>query len=189
MSHRFDDPIEFDPSDEIAVRCTYQSINRQQTTYFGNGPTDETCYGFITYYPIVDSFTYCGEHRTMAQCSNAGIPCNFESFNLLATFLNSSLCDFNKCSYTCRAMMYDFIQHECMQGDVGQFVMSLFPDVHDLYSKRGKCPLVNYFPCPSASAEKAKQTGNGKKNGNTGNGKKAGANKKKSAKSAARRAG
>jgi len=44
-------PVEVRPGDDMSIRCVYTTVSRPTTTYFGDGSTEEMCYGILTYYP------------------------------------------------------------------------------------------------------------------------------------------
>jgi Copper type II ascorbate-dependent monooxygenase, C-terminal domain len=122
----FDNPIELQPGDEIRVDCTYQTIGVNTTTYYGEGTSDEMCYGFITYYPANDNFTYCGQWRTVNECTNRQLQCDIDTFQLLGPLM-TSLCQPNNCSSSCKLVMMLAEETGCTSGDIGQFLLLIDP--------------------------------------------------------------
>ncbi|XP_060948028.1 DBH-like monooxygenase protein 2 homolog [Limanda limanda] len=49
------------PNDEIAVECTYSTLNRTKVTEMGLATTDEMCLAFLFYYPAIE-ITSCTSH-------------------------------------------------------------------------------------------------------------------------------
>ncbi|VDI39681.1 Hypothetical predicted protein, partial [Mytilus galloprovincialis] len=69
MFLRFDPPIRVNPGDEIRTTCTYSSLSSNETIFFGEGTSDEMCYGFITYYPAQNiALPYCTTWKTVEKC-------------------------------------------------------------------------------------------------------------------------
>ncbi|XP_076456031.1 dopamine beta-hydroxylase-like [Babylonia areolata] len=50
-------PIQILPGDDVKVTCMYNSRNKNSTVLYGDGTSDEMCYGFLTVYPQ-DAFPY-----------------------------------------------------------------------------------------------------------------------------------
>lgn len=124
--HSFNSPIQLQPGDEIRVDCMYQSTDKNTTTYYGEGTSDEMCFGFITYYPANDDFSYCGQWRTANVCSNMPVQCDITVFNELSTSIMAA-CKLDSCSNTCKYIMIAAVQTGCTTGDIGQFLMSISP--------------------------------------------------------------
>ena len=51
---RFKPEVVINPGDELMIKCVYNSISREEYTYWGDGTFDEMCYGIFTYYPAQD---------------------------------------------------------------------------------------------------------------------------------------
>ncbi|CAG2230298.1 unnamed protein product [Mytilus edulis] len=67
--YRFDPPLRVNPGDEIRTTCTYSSLSSNETIFFGEGTSDEMCYGFITYYPAQNiALPYCTTWKTVEKC-------------------------------------------------------------------------------------------------------------------------
>ena len=57
--YRYDSPVQHDmdpvmellPGDEIKTTCVFNSMSRNESTYFGEGTNDEMCFGFLTVFP------------------------------------------------------------------------------------------------------------------------------------------
>ena len=79
MAIRQTPAFELQPGDEIRVECVYESLTRNETTFYGDGTSDEMCFGIMSYYPAVSEFTYCGQWRQIDECSNEdGYICDFQ---------------------------------------------------------------------------------------------------------------
>jgi Copper type II ascorbate-dependent monooxygenase, C-terminal domain len=115
-------PLQFQPGDEIRVDCVYQSTNASDVTPSGPFRNQELCYGFIGYYPAIDSFTRCGQWKDVDVCSNDGIRCDYVTFNILAVSLNSGICASSQCSNACRVILEGIRDTGCLTGNIGQYV-------------------------------------------------------------------
>ena len=64
---RYAQPLRFQVGDTLHITCDYKSTNKDKYTYYGDGASDEMCFGFIIYYPVVPALKYClsydGEHK------------------------------------------------------------------------------------------------------------------------------
>ena len=109
---RFHDPIEVKPGDDIQVKCTYDSTQKNTTTYYGEATSDEMCFGFFAYYPLVENLGYCGQWGRVSICNDMLLP-EFESCDLstLLTLLAliPSVCAQN-CSSTPCALIMDGVE-------------------------------------------------------------------------------
>ena len=47
------------PGDNIDIVCNYKSTSKDSTTYYGDGTSDEMCFGFLIYYPVVPVIKEC----------------------------------------------------------------------------------------------------------------------------------
>jgi len=52
------------PGDHLIVECTYNSLQRNKTSYGGIGTYEEMCNAFISYYPRVEAFSWCASRPT-----------------------------------------------------------------------------------------------------------------------------
>eukprot|EP00479_Gromia_sphaerica_P001717 TRINITY_DN1197_c0_g1_i1.p1 TRINITY_DN1197_c0_g1~~TRINITY_DN1197_c0_g1_i1.p1 ORF type:complete len:340 (+),score=76.13 TRINITY_DN1197_c0_g1_i1:73-1092(+) len=52
------EPFEILPGDRVYTECIYQTMNRTETTYGGEGTQDEMCFFYLSVYPIQDGFGY-----------------------------------------------------------------------------------------------------------------------------------
>ncbi|CAG2239432.1 unnamed protein product [Mytilus edulis] len=136
-SHIFDPPIRIRPGDEIRTTCTYSSLSSNETIFFGEGTSDEMCYGFITYYPAQNiALPYCTTWKTVEKCKRympqfGGIidGCKWKDFlsggNEYIGFMMIELamhCD-TTCSSNCTEKVRNLREHECLRGDLGDFMI------------------------------------------------------------------
>ncbi|XP_063420677.1 DBH-like monooxygenase protein 1 [Mytilus trossulus] len=135
--YQFDPPIRIRPGDEIRTTCTYSSLSSNETIFFGEGTSDEMCYGFITYYPAQNiALPYCTTWKTVEKCKRympqfGGIidGCRWKDFlsggNEYIGFMMIELamhCD-TTCSSNCTEKVRNLREHECLRGDLGDFMI------------------------------------------------------------------
>ncbi|XP_050408482.1 tyramine beta-hydroxylase [Patella vulgata] len=68
VDYKYEPPIVVNPGDSLETVCTYKSMSRHNTTFYGEGTYEEMCFAFFNYYPadaiqgICDTrgnFEYC----------------------------------------------------------------------------------------------------------------------------------
>lgn len=136
--YEFDPPIQIKPGDEIRTTCTFSSLTSNKTTRYGEGTSDEMCYGFISYYPVQRiELPYCTTWKTVEKCKRylpqfGGIinGCNWREFlsgrNQVIGLMLVELalhCDM-VCSSNCTEKVRDFRKHACLRGDLGDFMIN-----------------------------------------------------------------
>jgi len=134
--------FEFRPGDEIRVHCIYQSLTRSDTTYYGEATSDEMCFGFLTYYPAVPKFTYCGQWRTVDECSNeAGFICDLEKADPLWETLEYTCAD--GCSCACIESLKHLNTTGCMRGDALKYMLRWYPELQQVADLQKACAGVD----------------------------------------------
>jgi dopamine beta-monooxygenase len=80
-----DTPFELKPGYEIEVKCVYDSTKRTTTTKYGEATSDEMCFGFIAYYPLVENLGFCGQMDSLPICpTKIGVgPCEISKIREL----------------------------------------------------------------------------------------------------------
>jgi hypothetical protein len=68
IADSYESPVEFRPGDTLQIKCVYNSEGQSDITRYGDGMSEEMCYGFFTYYPISDSFHTCVAYGTGPYC-------------------------------------------------------------------------------------------------------------------------
>jgi len=133
--------LEFRPGDEIRVHCVYASLSRTATTYYGQATSDEMCFGIVTYYPAVPKFTYCGQWRTVDECSNdAGYVCDLKKANALWEVLQYTCAQ--GCSCACRETLKHVNTTGCMSGDAGQYLLKWYRELQQVIDLQHLCATV-----------------------------------------------
>ncbi|XP_069121902.1 DBH-like monooxygenase protein 1 [Argopecten irradians] len=136
---QFEDPIELRPGDELKTTCTYRSIGKDKTTFFGDGTSDEMCYGFFTFYPAENiQMPYCLAWKGIDLCKLRSFKedfpvidgCNVHVFEndshpnnvRLYNELNSRCKPFGPCLPECKDFLIEELRrNRCIQGDIGQY--------------------------------------------------------------------
>jgi len=130
--------FELRPGDEIRVHCVYQSLKRTDTTSYGQATSDEMCFGFFSYYPAVSEFTYCGQWRTVDECSNeAGYICDLEKADPLWNTLEYMCAD--GCSCGCVEALKHVNTTGCMTGDAGKYLQDWYPELLHVAALQKHC--------------------------------------------------
>jgi len=145
--------FEVRPRDEIRVHCIYESMTRTTTTYYGEATADEMCFGFLSYYPAVPKFTYCGQWRSVDECSNeAGYICDFEKAEPLWGTLEY-VCA-KGCSSACIEVLNHVNTTGCMSGDAGKYLLESYPELQQVVYLQQLCD-PDSPPVPICDLEKA----------------------------------
>eukprot|EP00117_Sycon_ciliatum_P020732 scpid46694/ scgid18381/ Dopamine beta-hydroxylase; Dopamine beta-monooxygenase; Soluble dopamine beta-hydroxylase len=89
------DYIDFEAGDKLAGSCTFTSMSRNDTTYWGYGSYDEMCFGFMRYYPSRGGLS-CYQYDTKDLCYEKsfveGPRCSlFDYFENITTTVNTAL--------------------------------------------------------------------------------------------------
>lgn len=65
---RLANPVQVKPGDEIVVDCVFDSTRRTTKTKFGEGTSDEMCFGFLAYYPAIEGLGVCAQNIMIDLC-------------------------------------------------------------------------------------------------------------------------
>ncbi|KAK0040032.1 DBH-like monooxygenase protein 1 [Biomphalaria pfeifferi] len=152
----FDPPIEVLPGDEIITTCVYNSASSKHYVYYGDGTSDEMCYGYLTMFPksaLKSTQQNCVSVSTLSACELAqGVAYNGCDWKTLIKANNTEVmrikqdlentCDVTKvCSSQCQATV-EKISNSCFQGQTASFVKSLdsvSSEVYDVSKIVEKC--------------------------------------------------
>ncbi|KAK7475432.1 hypothetical protein BaRGS_00033313, partial [Batillaria attramentaria] len=143
VAHRLDPPVALHPGDEIRTTCTFNRPSSGQPVCYGDGTSDEMCFGFLTYFPLQPMLQpWCTSRRSLISCERT-LPqlwdrpianCSWRSFIrppsaealriigkvLGACYANERLV----CSDACRKVLGEVRQHPCFVGDIGYYVVN-----------------------------------------------------------------
>jgi dopamine beta-monooxygenase len=129
--YRYTTAIEVMPGDEIVTSCTFKSLSRPKTTFYGDATSDEMCFGFMAYYPADNlQLPVCTAWKEISTCgllSGNHKGCDIYSFlntahvNTLATMklVQDNCKAFGNCLKECKPVLEKlFKEHPCLKGDV-----------------------------------------------------------------------
>uniref|UniRef100_A0A2C9LTB6 Copper type II ascorbate-dependent monooxygenase C-terminal domain-containing protein n=1 Tax=Biomphalaria glabrata TaxID=6526 RepID=A0A2C9LTB6_BIOGL len=141
VSFDYDQPILMLPGDEIVTRCVFNSESSDDWVYYGDGTSDEMCYGYLTMYPrssLRSTQQNCVATSTLSACELAqGVPYNGCDWKTLIKPGNPSVtqminelydnCDYGEtCIPECKAVISKIASSNvCFQGNNLQFLRSL----------------------------------------------------------------
>ncbi|GFS24657.1 dopamine beta-hydroxylase [Elysia marginata] len=158
-----DPPLEIRPGDEIKTTCTYSSLSSNRYVYFGEGTSDEMCFGFLTVYPRdAVQQNACPAFGPLSTCDVYiyGTPvggCNWAKFvnltNPESAAMASELeknCNLNGfCRPECEATVRKLDQHPCLNGEAERFVKRVFasyPEGVELLGRYHSCKVSHSEP-------------------------------------------
>ncbi|XP_048245072.1 uncharacterized protein LOC124129019 [Haliotis rufescens] len=132
LTHKFSEPVEIRPGDELRTHCEFASSKKSTTTMFGDATSDEMCYSFITYYPQQKSnrpfFTnFKSIPKCMLDIEDTYEGCAWKTILSdpellqLQVLVNTTCNLFEKCSPACYNAIQTTKQHKCFQGDIWKY--------------------------------------------------------------------
>lgn len=87
------------------MKCVYDSTQKNARTYYGESTSDEMCYAFFAYYPLIDGLGFCGQVGKIDVCygsyDDEFESCDFFTFTKLVSLLPyvcGQHCNSNNCS-------------------------------------------------------------------------------------------
>lgn len=129
--YRYTTAIEVMPGDEIVTSCTFKSLSRSKTTFYGDATSDEMCFGFLAYYPADNlHLPICTAWKEISTCgwsSGKHKGCDINDFlnsthsNTAATLklVKDNCKAFGNCLKECKPVLKKlFKEHPCLKGDV-----------------------------------------------------------------------
>jgi len=149
--YRYTTAIEVMPGDEIVTSCTFKSLSRPKTTFYGDATSDEMCFGFLAYYPADNlHLPVCTAWKEISTCgwlSGKHKGCNINDFfnpshnNTLATLklVKDNCKAFGNCLKECKPVLEKlFKEHPCLKGDVYNLI-------RDLVRRLAKLELIDFI--------------------------------------------
>ncbi|KAJ8300061.1 hypothetical protein KUTeg_021580, partial [Tegillarca granosa] len=138
----------------------YDNPNKNKTTFYGEGTSDEMCFGFLTYYPQANiKRSYCNSWKGIPLCKaweeNTEINGCYLSrlLNFLDPYSNnifaniSQYCKpFGPCTVECLEERKRLKDHPCLKGDVLDYLRSFLnteknPDTLRFWGKYESCEI------------------------------------------------
>lgn len=156
----FDQHYELNAGDELHIKCVFQSLNKDTTTYYGEGTQEEMCFGFLAIYPAVPDFDICGQWRDIDMCSLHEeyfiYPCDTKLFfSLLSSPLFGSHCA-KGCDPQCQKILDAMKLTGCVARNTSLELLQqqYWPKIEDLYKFVEKCDaakqentVINNYTC------------------------------------------
>ncbi|XP_046567590.1 DBH-like monooxygenase protein 1 homolog [Haliotis rubra] len=135
----YDDPVELLPGDSLVTTCKFESTYKKNWVFYGDGTSDEMCFGFLWYYPehalknggcvSWKSINICGRESLIEKNCNvwefvfqvdAESKALFKSVNVYCNLLS------DLCTPECKMAVMDILKHPCLSGgDVSDYVRNL----------------------------------------------------------------
>lgn len=144
VSCRLDPPVELHPGDEIRTTCVFRRPTSGSPVCYGDGTSDEMCFGFLTYFPLQSTLVqpWCTSRRSLISCERT-LPdfwdnpiqgCRWKDFirppskeaiSIVKTVLQACYPDKQlRCSQKCREKLQETKKHPCFVGDIGYYIVS-----------------------------------------------------------------
>ncbi|KAH9508903.1 hypothetical protein Btru_050423 [Bulinus truncatus] len=165
VTHYHEPAIKIVPGDEIVTRCVYNTISSSRYVYYGEGTSDEMCFGFLQVYPksaltaarascvAKSSLSFCEliKATPLNGCDWGKIlnPYNPETISMATDlYKNCNLDGF--CRPECKDVVKTISSHPCFQGETGKFVKSFMASSKEGLEFLGRlqsCPVVQTPDC------------------------------------------
>ncbi|XP_046567539.1 DBH-like monooxygenase protein 1 [Haliotis rubra] len=135
----YDDPVELLPGDNLVTTCKFESTYKKNWVFYGDGTSDEMCFGFLWHYPehalkngvcvSWKSINICGRESLIEENCNVWefvFQVNAESKALFkAVTVNCNLLS-DLCTPECKMAVMDILKHPCLSGgNVSDYLRSL----------------------------------------------------------------
>ncbi|XP_033750489.1 dopamine beta-hydroxylase-like [Pecten maximus] len=143
--HQLPSPVEIKPGDEIFTSCSYNTMTRNTTTFYGRTPFDEMCLGMFSYYPAERlSPRHCLSEGDLPQClltdQRAVIDrCPVVTFpsspeaNAIIQLLKENCVSF-RCNRECVNVVKTIRMNPCFMGRVKDYMITQLEKIHGLDS-------------------------------------------------------
>ncbi|ESO91706.1 hypothetical protein LOTGIDRAFT_233457 [Lottia gigantea] len=131
VKHKYDSPVPVYPGDSFETVCTYRSLSRKETAFFGEGTFDEMCFGIFNFYPAqnIRGSRNCVTINDFEMCDFKERHCDFralynhsnpETRDLIDKVLD--VCSYDgHCRHGCRAVVDDVMRnHECFKDGAAE---------------------------------------------------------------------
>ncbi|OWF47545.1 dopamine beta-hydroxylase-like [Mizuhopecten yessoensis] len=141
--HKFSSSIDIKPGDAIYTSCSYNTMTRNMSTFFGRTTSDEMCLGLFSYYPAEHlSPRHCFSEMGLPQCAltdSATIVdrCHVVTFpsSPEATAIIQSLkdnCIPFRCLRECINVVKKIRTNPCFKGTVNDYIIKQIQTLHGL---------------------------------------------------------
>lgn len=141
--HQFPSPIEIKPGDEIFTSCSYNTMTRNRTTFYGRTPANEMCLGMLSYYPAehlsprqclsegeLPQCLLTDHHTIIDRCPLVSFPSSTEAVAIIQQ-LNQH-CGLIQCNPGCMEVVNTISRNPCFIGRVRDYTITQLEKVHGL---------------------------------------------------------
>ncbi|XP_055897879.1 uncharacterized protein LOC106071279 isoform X2 [Biomphalaria glabrata] len=153
LIYNFQNPIQVNPGDELRTTCIFRRTFSPSPVCWGDATSDEMCFGFITYFPLLTklSHPWCTSHRSIPSCDRhlPGLKttpiegCNWWEFrnsshpNTQRMFQGVYRECFTKghnltCTDRCKKAVSPIVNHPCFKGHIGSYMLEKFRSENEL---------------------------------------------------------
>ncbi|KAH9489133.1 hypothetical protein Btru_057526 [Bulinus truncatus] len=146
--HNFQSPILVNPGDELRTTCVFRRTSAPHPVCWGEATSDEMCFGFITYFPLLSKLEqpWCTSHRSLPSCErhiqylNTDYRpiegCQWWIFRDISHPTTKKIlmdvgrwCLHNNslhCSDECKTLVKGIIDNPCLKGNIGSYMLEKF---------------------------------------------------------------
>ncbi|XP_071096535.1 tyramine beta-hydroxylase-like isoform X2 [Haliotis cracherodii] len=136
---RYNEPVEILPGDSLVTTCKFDSTYKKKWVFYGDGTSDEMCFGFLSFYPehamknamcvSWKGINTCGRESVIEEnCDAFGFIFQYDTQSTALRKAVDKNCNLasNLCTPECKMAVMDLLQHPCLRGgDVTDYVRSL----------------------------------------------------------------
>ncbi|CAG5114877.1 unnamed protein product [Candidula unifasciata] len=131
--HHYPLPIEMFPGDSVVTTCGFSTLSRDDDTLWGDGTTDEMCFGFITYHPkqavlrpsCVDimGFGMCDDNALEGCTSLREFLTNIKDTRVFREVSQACKQGASICEQRCAVTVLKHMKMEsCMKGNIWRYI-------------------------------------------------------------------
>ncbi|KAH9508905.1 DBH-like monooxygenase protein 1 [Bulinus truncatus] len=172
-------PIQVLPGDEIVTTCVYNTMASKKWIYFGEGTTDEMCFGFLKFYPktaLSNLSGSCVSRSVLSSCElSQGTPVNGCDWKNLTDPNNpetikmstelSKNCNLDGfCRPECKQVINNITSSPCFQSEMSKFVKNALASSKEgleILGRLQSCPVLPSQNCSGQCPNDCKGDNNG----------------------------
>jgi len=121
------------------MKCVFDTTQKNTTTYFGEATSDEMCFGFFAYYPLIDGLGFCGQWKSIDMCYSSYdaefASCDLPTLTKLIVLL-PYVCGANCTSTACAVIMDGILSTGCQNyPDVKAYIATYYPSYGTVFAQ------------------------------------------------------
>ncbi|XP_048241452.1 uncharacterized protein LOC124142783 [Haliotis rufescens] len=141
QTHRYSNQIQMKPGDSLKTTCVYRSVSKTRTTMYGEGSYDEMCFAILSFFPKENMTDNCYNWKQFDLCKFKNKDrfidgCNLKMFldltssemRQMVNEVMSSCNHYGPCRPECPAVIGRLNKHPCLQGQLGEFLLTRFAE-------------------------------------------------------------